>query len=236
MKDFKLGREEVNFAFQKSGCNDYINNMTEREDRIQGVERKKSWAAIITQTRGDSGLDCSGIREKWIDSISINPQGFPWWHSSKEPICQCRRPGFNPWIRKIPRRRKWEPTPEFLLGKSHNREVCRAAVHGVTKSWTQLSDWTTSKITRSWQRATHGTFEKEKNQRWSWDFWRGQLGEWWYYTVRKTQDRRREGAWFTLEHVVYDTTMWCLSSWQVCAGDTNAYSINNNVLMTRLPW
>ena len=121
MKDFKQGREEVNFAFQKSGCNDYINNMTEREDRIQGVERKKSWEAIITQTRGDSGLDCSGIREKWIDSISINPQGFPWWHSSKEPICQCRRPGFNPWIRKIPRRRKWEPTPEFLPGKSHEQ-------------------------------------------------------------------------------------------------------------------
>ena len=65
LKDFKLRREKVNFAFQKSCCNDYINNMTEREDRIQGVERKQSWEAIIIpQTRGDGGLDCSGIREK----------------------------------------------------------------------------------------------------------------------------------------------------------------------------
>ena len=29
------------------------------------------------------------------------------------------RPGFNPWIRKIPWRRKWQPTPVFLPGKSH---------------------------------------------------------------------------------------------------------------------
>lgn len=42
--------------------------MTEREDRIQGVEKKKSWEAIIIpQTRGYGGLDCSGIREKWTD-------------------------------------------------------------------------------------------------------------------------------------------------------------------------
>ena len=27
---------------------------------------------------------------------------------------QCRRPGFNPWVRKIPWRRKGQPTPVFL--------------------------------------------------------------------------------------------------------------------------
>ena len=27
-------------------------------------------------------------------------------------IClQCRRPGFDPWVRKIPWRKKWQPTP-----------------------------------------------------------------------------------------------------------------------------
>ena len=29
------------------------------------------------------------------------------------------RPGFDPWVRKIPWRRKWQPTPVFLPGKSH---------------------------------------------------------------------------------------------------------------------
>ena len=32
-----------------------------------------------------------------------------------------RRPGFNPWVRKIPWRRKWQPIPVFLPGESHGR-------------------------------------------------------------------------------------------------------------------
>ena len=32
---------------------------------------------------------------------------------------QCRRPRFYPWVGKIPWRRKWQPTPVLLPGKSH---------------------------------------------------------------------------------------------------------------------
>ena len=44
--------------------------------------------------------------------------------SCKEPDCQCRRHkrlGFNPWVGEIPWRRKWQPTPVFLLGESHGQ-------------------------------------------------------------------------------------------------------------------
>ena len=34
---------------------------------------------------------------------------------------QCRRPGFDPWVGKIPWRRKWQPTPVFLPGKSYGQ-------------------------------------------------------------------------------------------------------------------
>ena len=34
----------------------------------------------------------------------------------KESACQCRRPEFNPWVRKIPWRRAWQPTSLFLPG------------------------------------------------------------------------------------------------------------------------
>ena len=27
--------------------------------------------------------------------------GLPWWLSGKEPTCQCRRHGFDPWSSKI---------------------------------------------------------------------------------------------------------------------------------------
>ena len=38
-----------------------------------------------------------------------------------EHVRQCRRRGFNPWVRKIPWRRKWQPTPVFLPGISHGQ-------------------------------------------------------------------------------------------------------------------
>ena len=47
--------------------------------------------------------------------------GLPGWLSGKEPACQCRKFGFDPWVRKIPWRRKWQPTPVFLLGEFHGQ-------------------------------------------------------------------------------------------------------------------
>jgi len=39
----------------------------------------------------------------------------------KEPACQYRRSGFHPWVRKVPWRRKWQPTPVFLPGEFHGQ-------------------------------------------------------------------------------------------------------------------
>ena len=40
------------------------------------------------------------------------------------------------------RRRQWHPTPVLLPGKSHGPRSGWAAVHGVAKSQTRLSDFT----------------------------------------------------------------------------------------------
>ena len=51
-------------------------------------------------------------------------QGFSRWYSGKEPPCQyksCQSHGFNPWVGKIPCKRKWQPTAVFLPGKSHRQ-------------------------------------------------------------------------------------------------------------------
>ena len=48
--------------------------------------------------------------------------------------------GLNPWIEKNPWRREWQPTPLFLPENSMDRGAWSAIVHGVPKSWTQLSD------------------------------------------------------------------------------------------------
>ena len=52
-------------------------------------------------------------------SVQKHLKGLSTWHSSKESAYQCRRRGIDPW--KIPWRRKWKPTPVFLLGKSHGQ-------------------------------------------------------------------------------------------------------------------
>ena len=50
---------------------------------------------------------------------------LPRWHSGKESAYQFKRHrkcGFNPWVRKIPWRRIWQPTPVFLPGKFHGQK------------------------------------------------------------------------------------------------------------------
>ena len=72
----------------------------------------------------------------------LSSLGIPRWLYGKESSCQCRRRNFNPWVRKNPWSRKWQPTPVFLPGKSH-RGAWWATVHGAVKSWRQLSNWAT---------------------------------------------------------------------------------------------
>ena len=60
-----------------------------------------------------------------------------------------RRLRFDAWVRKIPWRREWQPTPVFLPRKSHSqRSLAGYIVHGVTKSQIQilLSHLTTSHV------------------------------------------------------------------------------------------
>ena len=46
--------------------------------------------------------------------------GLPWWLRNRIRL-QCRKLRFDPWVRKIPWRRKWQPTPVFLPGESHGK-------------------------------------------------------------------------------------------------------------------
>ena len=46
---------------------------------------------------------------------------FPGGSDGKTICLQCGRPGFDPWVGKIPWRRQWQPTMILLPGKSHGR-------------------------------------------------------------------------------------------------------------------
>ena len=72
--------------------------------------------------------------------------GFRGGTNGKEPPCQCRRHRkcrFNPWVRKIPWRRAWQPTPVFLAGGFHGqRNLMRYSPWGLQRirhDWTDLA-------------------------------------------------------------------------------------------------
>ena len=66
-----------------------------------------------------SGVLCRVTLKRTYENInSISSHTF----SVGLRIClQCRKAGFNPWVRKIPWRREWQPTPVLLPGESHGQ-------------------------------------------------------------------------------------------------------------------
>ena len=117
------------------------------------------WAAVY-------GVAQSRTQLKWrSSSSSSNPR----WLSDKESTCQCRRLRFDPWVGKIPWRRKWQPTSVFLPGKSHGE-----------RNLVGYSPWAHKKSDTIEGLSTHtiSFTEKRKNSslKWRWgSYWHQQI-------------------------------------------------------------
>ena len=94
-------------------------------------DRRDKTAATGPQSQ-TPGLECShthwllelsvlGTLHQGIEPSSLLPWLFPGGSDGKSLCLQCGRPGFDPWVRKIPCRRKWLPTPVFLPGEFHGQ-------------------------------------------------------------------------------------------------------------------
>ena len=93
-------------------------------------------------------LKCIWIRSFSIRKCILHIQGlikplfgFSQWLRWLRVCLQCRRPQFDPWVRKIPWRRKLQPTPVFLPGEW-------ATVHGIAKSPTRIRRLSTAQCVR----------------------------------------------------------------------------------------
>ena len=63
-----------------------------------------------------------GSHRVWHDWSDLAAAAAAW--SLKDfPVGTTVKKRLNPWIRKIPWRRKWQPTPVFLPGESHQRSL-----------------------------------------------------------------------------------------------------------------
>ena len=68
--------------------------------------------------------------------------GIPWFLRWQRVCVLCGRPIFDPWVWKIPCRRKWQPTPVFLPWKPVASWAWWPTVRGVTKSQTRVNTFT----------------------------------------------------------------------------------------------
>ena len=65
----------------------------------------------------ESLVCCSPWGHKELDTTE--QLNYPGGSEVKASACSFLRPGFNPWVEKIPWRRKQQPTPVFLPWESH---------------------------------------------------------------------------------------------------------------------
>ena len=79
--------------------------------------------------------------------------GFRW------RIClQFRRQRFDPWVQKIPWRRKWQYTPVFLLGEFCGQSSLPGYSHEFSKRQTQLNNFHFSLFSQLFVRHAHFGF------------------------------------------------------------------------------
>ena len=83
---------------------------------VHGVAKSRTWLSAWTELN-------------WTELNWLKPYqslfGLPGGTSGKESTCQYRRRRrceFDLWVRKIPWRWKWQPTPVFLPGESHGQK------------------------------------------------------------------------------------------------------------------
>ena len=110
------------------------------------------------------------ISKDWKDILKGNLANYyfkvhpflqlPRWLVVKNPPANAgeKRCGFDPWVRKIPWRRAWQPTPVFLPGESHGQTRL------VDSPWSRKESDTTETTYHACMH-THSLLEKYQSHR-----------------------------------------------------------------------
>ena len=89
-----------------------------------------------------------GLRSSFGERMGSHSSilGLPWCLTQWGVHLQCRRPGLDPWVGKIPWRRAWQSTPVFLPGESPWTEapdgLQSMGLQKVGHDWVTELNWT----------------------------------------------------------------------------------------------
>ena len=132
-------KDKETSQYRQKFCPRDIGNSLKNQQSI--IEPKKKIIIINNQQSCEQNYQ---IWDIWCHQSNINVPFINLmvcnrllrWLCSKESAClPSRRWGFDPWVRKIPWRREWQPTLVFLPGESHGqRSLAGYTVHGFARA------------------------------------------------------------------------------------------------------
>ena len=110
-------------------CNDTGKLKAERWEKMYDININQRIAGVAKLMPGKVGFKAKKITRGWeghymmmLRSVHQEDRGLRRWRGAKESAHQGRRHRrleFSPWVGTISWKRKWQPTPAFLPGKSH---------------------------------------------------------------------------------------------------------------------
>ena len=87
-----------------------------RSHKASSVKCDSSPLTVRASSEGHTSITGGAVSVTLLLYIRL---GRPGWLNGKESACQFRSCRFDPWVGKISWRKKWQPTPMSLPGKSH---------------------------------------------------------------------------------------------------------------------
>ena len=123
VKGAKRGEEEIGGNEKAKHCWE----TWEKPSRLQtAIQTLAAWFLLLSN--GPTAFQRIGWRNHYSNQIHhfywacpMSQWGLSWWLNGKESACQCKRCGFDPWVRNIPWKRKRQHIPVFLPGKPHEQ-------------------------------------------------------------------------------------------------------------------
>ena len=122
---FPLGLTSLT-SLQSKGLSRVFSNTTVQKHQFSSAQ-PSLWSHIHAWLLGKSIVLSRRTFVSKVMSLPFNMLsrfGFPGGSVGKELACQfrrCKKHRLDPWVGKIPWRRKWQSTPVFLLGKLHGQ-------------------------------------------------------------------------------------------------------------------